>query len=134
MLPRVKFILKTQIFHKMKLEFKDLMRPLLCYGEVAQFLITLKSFDKITTLTYIIVGNFCPCFKLDPSLWTDPNPWLLLHPYTILRLPIPPSSYKSAKIILVHPKCEIICGSLSNWNFSNNIAISKLGLSILLPI
>ena len=67
------FILKMQIFHKMNDDLKGLMRPLLFYGEVAQFLKTVKSFDQITTLIYVLIDNFCPCFL---NFLKDFNYWV----------------------------------------------------------
>ena len=34
---------------------------LLCYGEVLLFFSTLRPSNLITTLTYILMENFCPC-------------------------------------------------------------------------
>ena len=53
---------KTQIFHRMKYDRRGFMRQLLCYEEVARFLKTFQSFDKITTLTSFLMDNFYPCF------------------------------------------------------------------------
>ena len=39
-----------------------LMKPLLSYEEIARFKIMFLSFDPITTLTYVIIDNFCSCF------------------------------------------------------------------------
>ena len=36
--------------------------PVLCYGEVLRFFKTLQYFDKITTLTYVIMDNFLSLF------------------------------------------------------------------------
>ena len=36
---------------------------LLCYGEVLLFF-TLRLSDLISTLTYVLMDNFCPCFIL----------------------------------------------------------------------
>ena len=49
---------ETQIFHKIKY---DLMRPVICYGEVVHFFKTFQSFYQITNLTYVLMDNFCPC-------------------------------------------------------------------------
>ena len=38
------------------------MWPLLCYGEFARFKKMFQSFDQITTLTYVLLYNFCHCF------------------------------------------------------------------------
>ena len=40
------------------------MRPVLFYEEVLRFFKTSQSFDQITTLTYVIIDNFCPCFTI----------------------------------------------------------------------
>ena len=58
---------ETQIFHKIMYKLR-LIRPLLGYGEVAKFLKEMfQSFDQITTLTYVLMDNFCPsfCCKID---------------------------------------------------------------------
>ena len=52
---------REQIFLKIKL---DLMRPILCYGEVLRFFNTSQSFDQITTLTYVLVDNVLSLFYL----------------------------------------------------------------------
>ena len=38
------------------------MMPVLCCGEVMSFFNTSQSFYQITTLTYVLMDNFCPCF------------------------------------------------------------------------
>ena len=35
---------------------------MICYGEVIEFF-TLRPSDLITTLTYVLMDNFCPCFN-----------------------------------------------------------------------
>ena len=37
---------------------------LLCYGEFCDFS-TLRISDIITTLTYVLMDNFCPCLKVN---------------------------------------------------------------------
>ena len=46
-------------FHKMKYDLKGHMRLLLCR---VIFKKNLRSFDQITTLIYLLMDNFCPCF------------------------------------------------------------------------
>ena len=49
---------------------------LLCYGEVLCFF-TLRPSDLISTLTYVLLDNFCPCFIVfsveSVSLWLGSN-------------------------------------------------------------
>ena len=52
-------IMKTQLFNEILYDLK-------CYfnvnGEVLWVFFTLSPFDLITTLTYVLMVNFCPCF------------------------------------------------------------------------
>ena len=53
---------KTFNIREMFVYFQDANLALneVCYGEIAQFLKTSQSFDHITTLTYVLMDNFCP--------------------------------------------------------------------------
>ena len=63
-------ILKTQIFHTMKkYDLKGIIRPLLCYWEVALFIKKFNSFDQISTLTDVLKDSFCPYFSLLLYIW-----------------------------------------------------------------
>ena len=48
------------IVHNIKYDLKGHMRPLLSRVIFKNF----RSFDQITTLTYVLIDNFCPCFKV----------------------------------------------------------------------
>ena len=45
------------VFHKIKYDLKGHIRPLLCRVIEKK----IRSFDKITTLTYVFLDNFWPC-------------------------------------------------------------------------
>ena len=54
-------IMKTQFFHKRKNDLK-------CHFYVKEILrdfFIFKPYDLITTLTYVLMDNFCPCFMLN---------------------------------------------------------------------
>ena len=70
---------ETLIFYKFKY---DLMRPVLCYWEVVRFFKTFQSFDQITTLTYVLMDSFCPCFLVFLSVRCK---IILFHPHIILK-------------------------------------------------
>ena len=55
------------VFHKMKFDLKGHMRLLLC----RIFFLIFGSFDQITTLTYVLMDNFCPCFYIRLYSWID---------------------------------------------------------------
>ena len=61
---------KCIFFYKMKYELKDHINALISYEEFVWFLRTFKSCDEITTLTYVLMDNFCPCFfyRLNPTI------------------------------------------------------------------
>ena len=73
---------ETQIFLKIK---RDLMRPVLCYGEVLRFFKTSQSFDQITTLTYVLMDNFLSFFYIiEKKKKSKIFKWALsLHRYSI---------------------------------------------------
>ena len=56
--------MKMQIFPNLKYDLNGHLKPLLCYVGLAWFLKTFIYFNKVTTLTYVLKGNFCPCFIL----------------------------------------------------------------------
>ena len=49
---------QRNVFHKIKYDIKGHMRPFLCRVILKKFQI----FYQITTLTYVLMDNFCPCF------------------------------------------------------------------------
>ena len=66
---------------------------------VAWFLKILRSFDEITTLTYVLIDNFCPCLdflhKMGEMwypflyLWNSNNRYSVYNiSYTILQIPM----------------------------------------------
>ena len=54
--------MKTQIFHDMKFDIRGHRKKLFLSCE--KVLLCKKSFDLMTTLTYVLIDNFCPCFFL----------------------------------------------------------------------
>ena len=53
---------KIQIKSTNKMKY-DYIISLLCYGMVVCLYKTSTPFDQITTLTYVVMGNFCTCCK-----------------------------------------------------------------------
>ena len=43
------------------------------YGEVSDSLKNSQSFDKIITLTYFLMDNFCPCLNVDSGIMCKMN-------------------------------------------------------------
>ena len=52
-------IIKTQFFIKLNM----IWNVSFCYGEVLWFFVTLRPSNLITTLTYVLMDNLCPCYS-----------------------------------------------------------------------
>ena len=48
-------IMKKQFFLKIKYDLK-------CHVYILEKLFTLRPFDLVTSLTYVLMDNFCPCY------------------------------------------------------------------------
>ena len=70
----MQILIYTQInvFHEIKYDHKGRMRPLLCHVILKIF----RSFDQITTLTYVLMDNFFPFFSRGGAKkpWTNDFP------------------------------------------------------------
>ena len=55
-------IIKAQIFHKIKYDFKVSQGNFYVMERWHDFLFSFSSSDLMTTLTYVFMENFYPCF------------------------------------------------------------------------
>ena len=58
--------LQMQIFLKSKYDLRSYRTPLMLWRGCMAFLLSL--FDLMTTLTYVLKDNFCPCFQMNSTL------------------------------------------------------------------